>query len=91
MTKVPNMHDCQEITNSVVCEDDHRGNVKTVYLLVSRTARPDTFGSDTGGFRGSLYAGESRGPPAESRHGCRVRNRDQSALAGEEIPSYVSG
>ena len=59
-------------------------------LYMSRTARPDTFGSETGGFQGSLYAGESGGPPAETRSRSRVRNRDQSVLAGEEIPSGVS-
>ena len=61
------------------------------HMHVSRTARPDTFGSDTGGFRGSLYAGESREPPAETSSRYRVRNRGQAALAGEQIPSCVSG
>ena len=58
---------------------------------MSQTACPDTFGSETRGFRGSPYAGESGGPPAEPKMECRMRNRDQSVLAGEEVPSGVSG
>ena len=69
----------------------HVVNTNDALVRVSRTACPNTFGSETGGFRGSLYAGESGGPPAKMRSGCRVRNRGQSALAGEQIPSCVSG
>ena len=47
---------------------------KTIHgsSYMSRMTRADTIGRDVGVIRGSLYEGESAGPPGKTRLGCRM-------------------